>query len=93
MISMYICTHLNTLMCVSFMYAYLGMGTCAMCRDGVTEAVSSPIQEAEEEADTVAAAPAVSGAPGGAPNLPAAGLQAKPGRKTCGGLVGKMIIF
>ena len=46
-----------------------------------TEAVSSPIQEAEEEAETVAAAPAVSGAPGGVPNLPAAGLQAKPGRK------------
>eukprot|EP00434_Breviolum_minutum_P001858 symbB.v1.2.001647.t1/scaffold86.1/size363240/6 len=42
-------------------------------------AVSSPIQEAEEEAETVAAAPAVSGAPGGVPNLPAAGLQAKPG--------------
>ena len=48
---------------------------------GVTEAVSSPIQEAEEEAETVAAAPAVSGSPGGVPNLSAAGLQAKPGRK------------
>lgn len=61
---------------------------------GVTEAVSSPIQEAEEEAETVAAAPAVSGAPGGVPNLPAAGLQAKPGRETHGGLVGKMkLIF
>lgn len=60
---------------------------------GVTEAVSSPIQEAEEEAETVAAAPAVSGAPGGVPNLPAAGLQAKPGR-WIGGLVGKMkLIF
>ena len=75
-ISMYIYnliiyTHLSKI--VVYLYIYMHMWVWVHSATGwmgVTEAVSSPIQEAEEEAETVAAAPAVSGAPGGVPKPP-----------------------